>query len=204
MAPATTTTLPTVPFDPPAAADAITTGVLPLVEDRTPVYPRAVPGPRSAQRLDPPPPKPPKPPKPAAFLGPLTVSIAVALAGSLSLLDAIGAVDLRPSDILISVLVVVGLGLLVSTWLGRARGLILLGLLLVPVVAVSAVVDRIDLRGGTGEQIWAPTTAAQLRDRYRLGAGSLRLDLTDLDTSTIDPGDPRCRPSSRWAPARCS
>ena len=59
----------------------------------------------------------------------------------------------------------------------------------VSVVAVSAVVDRIDLRGGTGEQIWAPTTAAQLRDRYRLGAGSLRLDLTDLDTSTIDPGD---------------
>lgn len=178
------------PYDAPVAADTITTGVLPLVAERPPVYPRAAPGPRSAQVLDPP---PPRPPKPAPFLGPLTVSIAVALAGSLSLLDAIGAVDLRPSDILIAVLVVVGLGLLVSTWVGRARGLVLLGLVLVPVVAVSAVVDRIDLRGGAGERVWAPTTAAQLRDRYRLGAGSLELDLTELDTSTVDPDDPVLR-----------
>jgi phage shock protein PspC (stress-responsive transcriptional regulator) len=193
--PADAPTIPDAPMYPtaPVAADTITTGVLPLVAERPPVYPRAAPGPRSAAVLDPPAPRPPKPPKPAAFVGPLTVSIAVALAGSLSILDAIGAVDLRPSDILIAVLVVVGLGLLISTWFGRARGLILLGLLLVPTVAVSAVVDRIDLRGGTGERTWAPTTAAQLQDRYRLGAGSLELDLTDLDTSTVNPDDPTLR-----------
>ncbi len=178
------------PFVPSDAAGTSVTGVLPLVAERTAVFPRATPGPRSPERLDPP---PPKPPKPAAFLGPLTVSIAVAMAGSLSILDAIGAVDLRPSDILIAVLVVVGLGLLLSTWFGRARGLVLLGLLLVPAVAVSAVVDRIDLRGGTGERTWTPLTAAQLRDRYRLGAGSLQLDLTDLDVGTLDPDDPTLR-----------
>ncbi len=181
---------PTGVVGPPVAADTLTTGVLPLVAERPPVYPRAAPGSRSAPRMEPP---PPRPPKPAAFLGPLTVSVAVALAGSLSILNALGAVDLRTSDLLIAVLVVVGLGLLVSTWFGRARGLILLGLLLVPAVAVSAVADRIDLRGGTGERVWVPRTAAELRDRYRLGAGSLQLDLTELDVSTIDPDDPTLR-----------
>jgi phage shock protein PspC (stress-responsive transcriptional regulator) len=186
------TDVPPVQSDPTTsvAADTIPTGVLPLVAERQPMYPRAAPGPRSAPRLDPP---PPRPPRPAAFLGPLTVSVAVALAGSLSILNALGAVDLRTSDLLIAVLVVVGLGLLVSTWYGRARGLILLGVLLVPAVAVSAVADRIDLRGGTGERVWVPRTPAELQDRYRLGAGSLQLDLTELDVSTIDPGDPTLR-----------
>lgn len=186
--------LPSPPAPPsaPIAKDAVATGVLPLTAERPPVYPRAAPGPRSTPTFESPP-RPPRPPKPAAFLGPLTVSVAVALAGSLSILNALGAVDLRTSDLLIAVLVVVGLGLLVSTWYGRARGLILLGLLLVPAVAVSAVADRIDLRGGTGERVWVPRTAAELQDRYRLGAGSLRLDLTELDPSTIDPGDPTLR-----------
>jgi len=121
------------------------------------------------------------------------VSIAVALAGSLSLLHAIGAIELQPSDVLIVVLAVVGLGLLVSTWFGRARGLILLGLVLVPAVAISATADRIDFRGGIGDRNWSPQAASELRDRYRLGAGSLQLDLTDLDVATIDPTDPVLR-----------
>ena len=170
--------------------DTAVTGVLPLVAERPRVYPRAIPGPRSAERLDPPPPKPPRQP---AFVGPLTVSIAVALAGSLGILDAVGAIDLRPSDVLIAVLVVIGTGLMVSTWFGRARGLILLGLLLVPVVAVSAAADRIDLRGGVGERTWAPQTAAQLRDRYRLGAGSMQLDLTGMRTPTVSATHPALR-----------
>ncbi len=106
------------------------------------------------------------------------------------LLDALGAIAVRTSDVLIAVLAVVGLGLLLSTWFGRARGLIVLGLLLVPVVAVSAAADRIDFRGGIGERNWSPQSSVQLRDQYRLGAGLLQLDLTRLDPSTLDSEDP--------------
>lgn len=164
------------------------TGVLPLSPDRTAVLPRpAGRGDAVGVATQPERAAPPRPPKPLAFLGPLTVSIAVALAGSLMLLHAVGAIELRPSDIFIVVLAVVGLGLLVSTWFGRARGLILLGLLLIPVVAVSAVADRVDLRGGIGDRTWAPEGMSQLRDEYRLGAGSMQLDLTRLDPGSTDP-----------------
>jgi phage shock protein PspC (stress-responsive transcriptional regulator) len=162
-----------------------TTRSMPVLapEDRTAVFPRALPPRGAPSRPVAVTPRPPKPPKPTPFLGPLTVSIAVALAGSLSLLHAIGAIELQPSDVLIAVLVVIGLGLLVSTWFGRARGLILLGLLLAPMVLVSAAIDRVDLRGGIGDRAWTPTAPAQLRPEYRLGAGAMRLDLTELDPS---------------------
>lgn len=171
-------------YEAPAPAE---TGVLPLGE-RTAVLTR--PSGRSGDLGLAPvtalPTRAPRPPKPMAFLGPLTVSIAVAIAGSLMLLHAVGAIDLRPSDVLITVLAVIGLGLLVSTWFGRARGLILLGLVLVPIVAVSAAADRVDLRGGIGERRWVPETAAAVRDEYRLGAGSMQLDLTEVDPASVD------------------
>ncbi|MHB1139708.1 MAG: PspC domain-containing protein [Microthrixaceae bacterium] len=163
---------PPVPDAPAALAP-----VLPPEEYGTAAFPRVLP-PRSAVLA---PERPAKQPKPAPFLGPLTVSIAIAMAGSLSLLHALGAIELRPSDVLIAVLVVIGLGLLVSTWFGRARGLVVLGLLLVPVVLASAVIDRIDLRGGYGDRTYTPTTTEELHAEHRLGVGALRLDLTELE-----------------------
>lgn len=178
--------VPPVPIsqDPmPWNASSSETAVLPLSPDRTTVLTRAAvsgaPTPHDARSG-----RPPKASRPASFVGPFTVSIAVAVAGSLTLLHAIGAIALQPSDVLITVLAVVGVGLLVSTWIGRGRGLILLGLLLLPVVAVSTVIDRVDLRGGIGERIWTPQNATELRPAYRLGAGSLQLDLTEMETSS--------------------
>lgn len=160
------------------------TAVLSPLEDRTAML--SLPTRTPVTVVAPPAPRPPKPPKPMAFLGPLTVSIAVALAGSLMLLHAVGAIELRPSDVCIMVLAVIGLGLLVSTWFGRARGLIVLGLLLVPIVAVTAVADRIDFRGGVGDRTWAPEAPGDVRASYRLGAGAMQLDLTRLDPGTTD------------------
>ncbi len=161
------------------------TGVLPSIEGTTAVLPRTVPSRRTTMGAERPA-RPAKPPRPPAFLGPLTVSIAVAVCGVMTLLFATGLWDLRLSDVLITALVIIGLGLLISTWYGRARGLVLLGLLLVPVVLASALVDRIDLTGGIGDRRIAPTAAEDLMGEYRFGVGTLTLDLRELDPATVD------------------
>jgi phage shock protein PspC (stress-responsive transcriptional regulator) len=68
---------------------------------------------------------------------------------------------------------------------GYGRWLILPALsLALPVAFVSAA--NIDLRGGAGDKSYVPTSAAQVRDSYRLGAGRLVVDLRD---AKLPPGD---------------
>jgi phage shock protein PspC (stress-responsive transcriptional regulator) len=68
---------------------------------------------------------------------------------------------------------------------GYGRWLILPVLsLALPVAFVSAA--NIDLHGGAGDKQYAPTSAAQVRDSYRLGAGRLVVDLRDAQ---LTPGD---------------
>ena len=109
------------------------------------------------------------------------------IAGLLTLLNATGAIDVLPSTIVTSVLAVVGGGLLLSTWLGRARGLIWLGIFLLPVVAITTIADRIDLRGGFGEREYQPVEVGEVRSEYRLGAGSQTLDLTRSSSTGATP-----------------
>ncbi|HEY1596021.1 MAG TPA: PspC domain-containing protein [Thermoleophilaceae bacterium] len=68
---------------------------------------------------------------------------------------------------------------------GYGRWLILPALsLALPVAVVSAA--NIDLHGGAGDKQYIPTSAAQVRDTYRLGAGRLIVDLRD---TKLPPGD---------------
>ena len=39
----------------------------------------------------------------------------------------------------------------------------------------------IELKGGVGDRDYRPATAAQLRDHYEVGIGSLIVDLRDVD-----------------------
>lgn len=75
-----------------------------------------------------------------------------------------------------ALVIAAGLVLVVAGFTGRARRLILPALALaVPVAFVSAA--GIDLRGGVGSHGYRPTSAGGLRDRYKLGAGRLVVDL---------------------------
>ncbi len=78
-------------------------------------------------------------------------------------------------------LAVVGLGLVVGAWWGRARRLIPLGLLLLP-LAVPAAFLTVPLTGGIGDVDFRPHNVNELRTEYRITGGDLRLDLTALDT----------------------
>jgi len=80
--------------------------------------------------------------------------------------------------------IAVGAALVVGGLLGGARWLILPALLLVLPVSVVSAAD-LELEGGVGDREYRPVTVTELRPEYRLGAGELRLDLSDL---ALEPG----------------
>ena len=68
--------------------------------------------------------------------------------------------------------------LVAGAFLGGLRWLIVPALALAIPVAIVAAAD-VDLDGGIGERDYRPATAADIRDRYELGIGSLTVDLRD-------------------------
>jgi len=115
-----------------------------------------------------------------SILGAVTVSVLLVVLGITAALDAGDAVQPAPEDYLALTVGVLGLGLVVGAWYGRARGLIWLGL---PLVLALVVIGSsgISLEGGAGDRRYAPQRAAQIEEEYRVGVGNLRLDLTDVD-----------------------
>ncbi|MBO1418127.1 hypothetical protein J0670_26410, partial [Streptomyces sp. FH025] len=77
-------------------------------------------------------------------------------------------------------LLVIGLTLLVAAKFGRARKLVVLGLLLTLALAFVGRTPN-SVQDAIGQRDWTVTAAADLKDRYNLGAGDVRLDLSGLD-----------------------
>ena len=130
-------------------------------------------------------PPPPRPAREESVLGPVTVSLALVAAGSMILLDRIGAWDVHPLPFLAVLLGVVGAGLVVGGFAGRSRGLIGLGVVLTLATALAGTVPTLSARG-TGDVTWAPASTASLpAGGYDWAAGNATLDLT----STAIPSD---------------
>jgi hypothetical protein len=114
------------------------------------------------------------------------VSVALIVVGLMVAWNASTDHDIKAVAILASALAVVGAGLVVGAFRGRARGLIVLGILLALVTSITAVADD-RLVGGLGQRDWAPTGAAHTHRDNRLGIGEGRLDLTNIRSgSTFD------------------
>lgn len=125
---------------------------------------------------------PPKPREPRSPLGRITLSLTLLVAGLLIGWDIATGHDVPVELVFASCLAVVGLGLVVGAFAGRARGLIMLGAFLTLATSVASF-SHVGLRGGVGDRTWTPTTAAAVESHspYRLGMGDARLDLTQLD-----------------------
>lgn len=132
------------------------------------------------------PPPPPPAPRERSSLGRVTVSVALIVVGLMVGWNTIAepADDFRGVAILGSALAVVAGGLLVGAFAGRARGLIVLGIVLALATSGAAAADD-SLRGGIGERTWAPTTVAAAERGFRLGVGDARLDLTRLPAGSV-------------------
>jgi phage shock protein PspC (stress-responsive transcriptional regulator) len=127
-------------------------------------------------------PRPPRRPRRRSFLTPITLSILLIGAGAAALLDSVDAVHLTLAALLASGLIVVGAALVLSTWFGRARGLILIGVLLLLAMIPASVID-VPISGGIGERKYHPIAQADLRRTYELGIGHLVVDLRNAPLS---------------------
>jgi phage shock protein PspC (stress-responsive transcriptional regulator) len=122
---------------------------------------------------------PPLPRSPLAWYVYAALLLAV---GLLAIASQVAHRDVSPGQFFGVALTVMGIGLLVGAWWGRARILILWALLLLP-VAVTASFITTPLEGGIGDRRFAPVTVAELQSEYRSLGGRITLDLTDLTTS---------------------
>jgi phage shock protein PspC (stress-responsive transcriptional regulator) len=119
---------------------------------------------------------PPRVPRDRSPLGGLTLSAAILLSGALLLAREAGVAQVTGSRVLAVALLVVGAGLLVGTWYGRARWLLPVGLLLAVLMTGAATAERLDAQDGIGERSWRAVDGGE----YRLGAGEATLDLRGL------------------------
>ena len=103
-------------------------------------------------------------------------------------LGGLAAADLSGVDVpelayLATPLAILGIGLLIGTWLGRARWLIPLGVVLTLALGggYAAINDGHWTRTRIGDVSYAPQTVGEIQPLYEREMGSLRLDLSDVD-----------------------
>ncbi|MDP2012618.1 MAG: LiaF-related protein, partial [Actinomycetota bacterium] len=123
----------------------------------------------------------PRPPRPRSYLGTATLSLAIIVVGVLSALSIADVVTIQPVAIMAVGLGVLGLGLLIGTFFGRALWLLAIAIPLAVVTLLASVVPtNLTLGDGVGERTWRPVTIAQVSVPYRLTLGEATLDLTQL------------------------
>jgi hypothetical protein len=127
------------------------------------------------------PPRAPRPPRERSILGRLTLALACLAVAGVTIADLAGA-DVPFTGYMATALGVVALGLLVGTWLGRARLLIPLGIVLSIALGIGAASERIGNYTSFDENVmWAPASYTELQSEYRHDSGDVTLDLTAVD-----------------------
>ncbi len=109
-------------------------------------------------------------------LGPITLASALLAVGGAALLNNIGLTSLTGGQLGALALIVLGAGLVVGAWWGRARWLTFVGLLLLPFVALFNLVD-VPLRGEVGSNFSTPRSQEDIDANYEVLAGDLTVDL---------------------------
>ncbi|MET9337259.1 PspC domain-containing protein [Nonomuraea sp. NPDC003804] len=124
----------------------------------------------------------PRPRRRRSFTGVITVLLALIVGGIVVAAQATSG-STAPSLTAVggAMLITIGAGLLVATWLGRGAGLIALGTVLTLIISVSLMLGN--LPGKIGTSTWTPTTMAEVRRTYEVGIGDGTLDLSELKLS---------------------
>jgi phage shock protein PspC (stress-responsive transcriptional regulator) len=127
------------------------------------------------------PPSAPREPVEHSILGRLTIGFILLGLGVLAVLDNIpwGTVEPEPRHYLALAITILGIGLLVGAFVGRARWLILVGVIMIPLTLTSQAFE-LDWNSDEFEATESPATFEELDDEYQLDIGNLQLDLTRL------------------------
>ncbi|GLZ76518.1 hypothetical protein Afil01_13250 [Actinorhabdospora filicis] len=132
------------------------------------------------------PPVVPKPPKPRSKL-PLGVLSAIALGAGVT-----GVVDLAGASVpfgwyLAVALTITAAGLFIATWIGRARSMIAVGIVLSLALGIYSLTAWVNENFPDEDRLWHPTSVAEVQTRYELNDGTGLLDLRDVVfTDTTD------------------
>jgi phage shock protein PspC (stress-responsive transcriptional regulator) len=162
---------------PAATAQATQRGTEQQWQPQPEWQPQWQPQPQPQWQPQPPPPPTPAKPRESSPLPWLTLSVALVVGGILGALDLADVIDVSAEAIAATILIIFGVGLVVSAWFGRARSLIALGLAALVALVVIAAVD-VPLSGGFGERHVEPVSASEFGDPVRLAAGKITIDLT--------------------------
>lgn len=120
--------------------------------------------------------------RPRSRVTPVTLGVALIVTAAASAVAVgTGATWLGPAKIGALALAVVGVGLLVGARRGAGHGLLVVAVPLAGFVVLASLVGPVSIDGGAGERRYAPASVAELRDNYRLGVGSLTLDLRGVE-----------------------
>lgn len=122
-------------------------------------------------------------PRDRSPLGWYVVAAVLLVVSALAVIDNVAAVEVTLGQYFGSGLVVLGVGLVVGAWWGRARLLVLLGMVALP-LAVTAAFVTVPLEGGTGDHEYRPQSLGELQREYRLVGGRIWLDLSHLQTGS--------------------
>ncbi len=127
-------------------------------------------------------PRPRDPRKRGPILFWFTLLLIAVLEGVLGIIDAAGG-GITDSAYAALPVAVIATALIVGSVIGRAGGLIALGLIASAVLVVATAADRWD-----GERFdYAPTSASEVTDSYTIGHGELVIDLTGVtDVEELD------------------
>ena len=120
------------------------------------------------------------PTTPERPFGAVVVGALFVVAGGLWLLDATGVIELRFALVLPSALAVIGIALIVGSFSGPHRGLVVAGVFLTIATLVVALVPA-GFSGGVGEREVRVAQQSDLETNYGLALGNLTLDLGNLD-----------------------
>lgn len=120
-------------------------------------------------------------PRQQSYLGRITIGVMLVGLGVMAILDNIPGIALEPQPrhFMALAVTILGLGLIVGGFIGQARWLILLGVVIVPTMLFSPVFEY-DWSTESLDRTVSPDSFDELDTSYRLDVGNLVIDLSDL------------------------
>jgi predicted membrane protein len=112
--------------------------------------------------------------------GRLAIGALLIVVGAVWLAERFDWIDVGAELVLPLLVTAIGVVLLVLSFEGEHPGLVTFGVILAVLTLLTAVAPTQGFRGGVGDRRIEPATMSALESPYRLGIGSLRIDLTDV------------------------
>jgi phage shock protein PspC (stress-responsive transcriptional regulator) len=128
-------------------------------------------------------------PKERSILGRITIGVMLLAMGVLAILDNLSGVpiDAEPRHYLALAATILGVGLLVGAFIGRARWLIVVAVVLLPTLLLSPVFEY-EWESESFDVVHQPASFNEIQEFYELDLGNMVIDLTELpwDGRTVD------------------